>query len=76
MNALALSETDVADFDAALALLFVVDAAEDPSSIDCATHMRTVCGMALQRLCDIRNRRDASGSAMTLAEIIAQGGRA
>lgn len=69
MATVTLNDDDVRDFDAALALMYVA-VAGDPMSVDCAVHLHNVCSMTLGRLCDIRNRKDASGSAITMAEAL------
>lgn len=56
-----LSEQDVDDFNLALSLVYVASMLEDPTSIDEAVHLRSVCSVAADKLCAIRNRLNPDG---------------
>ncbi|WP_213600775.1 hypothetical protein [Pseudoxanthomonas japonensis] len=72
MSAITLNETDIEDFDAALSLLYVAGSIEKINSIDDGVHLLSVCGMALTRLSNIRNRLTGEGE-ITLAETFDRG---
>lgn len=51
-----LSQSDVDDFNAALSLVMVASSLDEPASVDDAIHLRAVCRIAAEKLCQIRNR--------------------
>ena len=56
-----LTYQDVLDFNDALSLVFIAGSLEDVSGLDEGIHLRNLCRVATQKLCDIRNRLNPEG---------------